>query len=114
MANQAAVLHARGDLDGAMAFFKESERIFRELGFKEGLARSLANQAIISTDMDRLTEAIHLFEEAYRIVKNHNLAALISEIEQMMNPLVLKKIRRRIEGVSYLKVVPKSPLYVLK
>ena len=37
LGNQALILYARGDLDGAMALHKEQERICRELGNMDGL-----------------------------------------------------------------------------
>ena len=47
LGNQAVILYARGDLDGAMALMKEQERLCRELGNKDGLQASLGNQALI-------------------------------------------------------------------
>jgi hypothetical protein len=47
LGSQANILYARGDLDGAMALHKEQERLCRELGNKDGLMRSLGNQASI-------------------------------------------------------------------
>jgi len=39
--NQALILKACGDLDGAMVLHKEEKHISRELGDKTGLGRSL-------------------------------------------------------------------------
>ncbi len=47
LGDQADILHARGDLDGAMALYKEQERLCRELGKKAGLQFSLGTQANI-------------------------------------------------------------------
>ena len=66
LGNQALILRARGDLDGAMALHQEQERLCRELGSKDGLARSLANQALLlAQEMGRSREALPLAEEAY-------------------------------------------------
>jgi nephrocystin-3 len=50
LGNQANILRARGDLDGAMELHKEEERICRELDKPDGLQRSLGNQAVILKD----------------------------------------------------------------
>ena len=47
LGNQALILQARGDLDGAMALHKQEEQLCRELGNKDGLQASLGNQALI-------------------------------------------------------------------
>ncbi|MBT6153667.1 MAG: DUF4062 domain-containing protein, partial [Planctomycetaceae bacterium] len=47
LGNQAVILKARGDLDGAMTLHKQEEQICRELGNKHGLSSSLGNQALI-------------------------------------------------------------------
>ncbi len=45
--NQANILSDRGDLDGAVALFKEAESLCLELGNKDGLLRALFSQANI-------------------------------------------------------------------
>ena len=77
LGNQALILQARGDLDGAMALHKEEERICRELGDPAGLAISLINQAII---LHPNPEARGLAREAYDTAAGHGLAALSSQI----------------------------------
>jgi hypothetical protein len=70
--NQANILADRGDLDGAMALYKEQERICRELGNPEGLSISLANQANLLKGLPgRRGEARGLGEEALRIATRH-------------------------------------------
>jgi hypothetical protein len=90
LVNQANILCARGDFDGAMALHKESERICREMGNVHGLAISLANQAnLLAFSRRRPGEALPLAEEAYRIATRHGLTALAKQIEPM-----LEKVRR--------------------
>jgi len=77
---QAAILHVRGDLDRAMALLKEDERICRELGTPEGLARSLASQALLlAHNMGRPVEALPLADEAEQLVTEHGLHALAEQ-----------------------------------
>jgi tetratricopeptide (TPR) repeat protein len=65
LGNQANVLRARGELDGAMALSKEAERLLRELGDPQDLAILLANQAaLLSSKPDRRHEARRLADEA--------------------------------------------------
>jgi len=70
ISGQAIVLNATGDRDGAMKLFKEQERLSREIGKVDTLARALGNQALIlrargdlDGAMEILTEIEHLFRE---------------------------------------------------
>ena len=67
--NQAAVLYARGDLDGAMALWKVQERTCRELGNKDGLQLTLGNQASILKARGELDGAMALHKEEERICR---------------------------------------------
>jgi tetratricopeptide (TPR) repeat protein len=67
--NQAVILQHRGDLDGAMALLKESERICREQGNKDGLQNSLGNQAAVLEDSGDLKAAMTLLKEKERICR---------------------------------------------
>jgi ATP/maltotriose-dependent transcriptional regulator MalT len=63
LGNQAASLFDRGDLDGAMALYKEQERLCQELGHKRGLEACFGNQARILHARGQLDEAMALFKE---------------------------------------------------
>src|ERR1019366_625362 len=69
LGNQALILKARGELDGAMALHKEEERICRELGNKDGLSKSLAGQASILKARGELDGAMALHKEEERICR---------------------------------------------
>ena len=62
--NQASLLQERGDLDGAVAVHKRAERLYRELGNKEGLSYSLGSQALIFQSRGDLERAMALHKEA--------------------------------------------------
>lgn len=64
---EATLLHARGDLNRAMALHAESERICRELGDQPGLLVSLGNQANILEARGDLDGAMRLLREAEQI-----------------------------------------------
>ena len=66
---QGRSLLARGDLDGAMALWKEVERLFRELRDRYGLAHTLGNQALILKARGDLDGATALWEEVERICR---------------------------------------------
>jgi tetratricopeptide (TPR) repeat protein/Cdc6-like AAA superfamily ATPase len=69
LGNQALILKAKGDLDGAMALHKEKERLCRQLGDPAGLQASLGNQALIHQDRGDLDGAIALLKEQERICR---------------------------------------------
>jgi len=69
LGGQANILYARGDLDDAMALYKEQVRICRELGNKDGLQASLGNQALILRTRGDLDGAMELLKEEERICR---------------------------------------------
>jgi tetratricopeptide (TPR) repeat protein len=69
LGNQALILYARGDLDGAMVLHKEEERLCRELGNKDGLQRTLCNQASILYARGDLDGAMALHKEQERLCR---------------------------------------------
>jgi Flp pilus assembly protein TadD len=86
LGNQAVILYARGDLDGAMALLKEEERICRQLGDPANLARSLANQALLlGLTMGRPRAALPLAEEAFRMASQNNLTELAEQIRPFLD-----------------------------
>jgi hypothetical protein len=88
LGNQALILQARGDLDGAMALHKEKEWICRQLGDPANLARSLANQALLlGLTMGRPRAALPLAEEAFRMASQHGLTALAEQIRPFLDRL---------------------------
>ena len=62
--NRGVARRDRGDLDGAMELLKEEERICRELGNKDGLQRTLGNQANILYARGDLDGAIATLQQA--------------------------------------------------
>ncbi len=88
LGNQAVILYSCGELDGAMARFKEQERLCRELGNPEGLSRSLANQALLlSSTPDRRREARRLADEALAIATRHGYRQLVPGIEAIRDSI---------------------------
>jgi tetratricopeptide (TPR) repeat protein len=67
LGNQGNILYSRGDLDSAMALYKEQQRICEELGDKAGLSRSLGNQGNILYSRGDLDGAMALRKEEQRI-----------------------------------------------
>jgi tetratricopeptide (TPR) repeat protein len=72
---QALILMASGEMKGALALLKESERLCRQLGDSAELAVLLANQAgLLSVNLSRHAEALPLAGEACRLADEHGLA----------------------------------------
>jgi tetratricopeptide (TPR) repeat protein len=69
LGNRALILADRGDLDAALALYREQERICRELGIVDGLQRTLGNQALILADRGDLDGAMRLHKEQERICR---------------------------------------------
>lgn len=96
MGNQAVTLHIGGDLEGAIALYKEQERICRQLDRKDYLATSLANQAsLLARYEGRPQQALPLAQEAYRLATDHGLATLTEWIQP-----ILEDIRSRVSSAS--------------
>ena len=69
LGNQGLILKARGDLEGAMALYKEQERICRQLDDLDGLSRTLGNQGLILYIRGDLEGAMALWKEQERICR---------------------------------------------
>jgi tetratricopeptide (TPR) repeat protein len=64
LGNQARVLEAQGDLDGALALLQEQERICRQLGNQLGLQIALTNQGSVLQARGQAEEALALLQTA--------------------------------------------------
>jgi tetratricopeptide (TPR) repeat protein len=69
LANQALILSARGDLEGALALQKEGERACKRSGDKNGLQVSLYNQANVLITRGDLDGAMALLRKQERICR---------------------------------------------
>jgi len=67
VAGQAAILYASGDLDRAMALYKEQEALCRELGLNQGIAAALGGQAAILYARGNFTGALALLKDDERL-----------------------------------------------
>ncbi len=95
----AATHRARGDLEEAMALWKEQERICRELGELAGLAASLSNQAVILRDRD-LDAAMTLLTESQHI--SRELGDKAGLANSLVNQGLILQARGDLEGAMAL------------
>jgi tetratricopeptide (TPR) repeat protein len=95
----AATHRARGDLEEAMALWKEQERICRELGEPAGLAASLSNQAVILRDRD-LDAAMTLLTESQHISRELGDKAILAN--SLENQGLILQARGDLEGAMAL------------
>jgi tetratricopeptide (TPR) repeat protein len=72
LGNQALILKARGDLDGAMRLHNEEEQICKELGDQNGLQACLGNKGLVLLQHNDFNGAMNLFKEQERICRNIN------------------------------------------
>ncbi len=100
LGNQANILHRQGDLGGAMALYKEQERICRELGDPDGLQISLGNQATILSTRGDLDNAMALMKEQERICRE--LGALGSLAASLGNQANIIEQRGDLDGAMAL------------
>jgi len=77
----------KGELDGAMRFHQEEERICREVGYVQGIAISLANQAVLLASRNRPQQALPLVEHAYRLARDHGYAAPAEQIKSIIGAI---------------------------
>jgi len=69
-----------------MGLHKEVERLCWELRNIDGLAISLINQAVLLVGkMGRVSDALSVAEEAYRIATAHGLTALAQQIKSILD-----------------------------
>jgi hypothetical protein len=59
----------------------------REIGNDDGVARALANQALVLNRQGRPGEALRLAEEAHRLAEEHGYAALAEQIRPILDSL---------------------------
>jgi tetratricopeptide (TPR) repeat protein len=69
VAGQAAILYAQGDLDRAMALYREQESLCRELGNNKGISSALGGQASILYARGDLKGALAPLENYERICR---------------------------------------------
>jgi hypothetical protein len=75
-----------GDQDRATALQKQEEAIWRELGNVNGLAFSLANQAVLlAQNLAKPQQALPVAEEAHRLANDHGLVGLACQIDPILN-----------------------------
>ena len=94
LGNQALILRARGDLDGAMALHQGADRIYRQLGNLDGLSISLGNQASILQARGDLDGAMALHQEEERICRQ------LGDAEGLVSCLVNQALRLMQMGLA--------------
>jgi hypothetical protein len=76
-----------------MSLLKEVERICRELGNKDGLRRTLGNQAILlAANLGRAAETLPLADEALKLARELGMPAAIEQNQKVLN-YVRSKLR---------------------
>jgi tetratricopeptide (TPR) repeat protein len=86
--DQAVILTARGDLNGALALNTEVEKLYRQLGLLdavENLAKTLINLALVLLKMRRGCEGLPLAEEAHRLAEGARNTAPAQQFERILN-----------------------------
>lgn len=67
--NQANLLYARGELDGAMTLYEEAEAICGRIGDNNGRQRALGNRALIMHTRGLLKDALALYKQKETICR---------------------------------------------
>lgn len=80
LGNQAMILAGRRDLDGAMALYKEQERICRQLGKLDSLAICLANQGSSLRKSGNREAAMALYKEAEKLSRDSDRPDIVQFI----------------------------------
>jgi tetratricopeptide (TPR) repeat protein len=79
----ALIAQSRGgltQLTRALALHKEAENLTREASDADGLAKALALQAQILTQLERAAEAVPLAEEALEVAQGAGLAGMVAQV----------------------------------
>jgi hypothetical protein len=90
LGGQASILCLKNDLDGAMEFLKEQERICRELGSVHSLAESLAHQGEVLARLGKSEEALVMAEEGNRLAVEHGYADLTADFKPILDDIRAK------------------------
>jgi ATP/maltotriose-dependent transcriptional regulator MalT len=85
------LLYGRGELDAALELNKEQEKICRQLGNPDGLAVSLANQALFHKEKGDAERALALAQEAHNLAKEHCMAALERQVKAILDEIQREK-----------------------
>jgi len=100
LGNQALILRATGDLDGAMRLLKEQEAICRRLNDPAGLSRSLGNQALILQDTGDLDGAMRLHKEHEAICRRLNDPAGLSSSLELIRGGLSRRVGSATAGLG--------------
>ncbi len=96
LVNLAAIFQTQDDLDRAIALYKESERLCREVGNKNSLQASLNNQAMILQTRGDLDGAMTLYKESECLCREAGDNLSLSRI--LGNQAIILLIHGDLEG----------------
>ena len=98
--NQALILYARGDLDGALTLWTEQEHHCRQLGDLAGVSMSFGNRAMILRDRGNLDAALALLKKQARICRQ--LGDLVGLKASLNNQGLILRDRGDLDGALLL------------
>jgi len=89
--NQALILQAQGDLDGAMDLYRKNEQVYRKPGSMDSLATTLGNQASILMVRGDEDGALPLVKEQERIYREQGNLDLLAHCLSNYGPLLRRR-----------------------
>jgi nephrocystin-3 len=100
--NKAVIIEQVGDLKTALNYYRMSEKLCREIGYMQGIARSLLNHGGICFRQHEFAESISLIQDARRIYSDNGDRITVARLVIPNLAAALYQIGKTEEAIDYI------------